>query len=420
MIKDVFDVITIDDDTSILDAYVSILAPIQKNEIEDAISELEKLFGEEQSKKQTQKSINFEIHQANCGIDGIELFRKFFNQGKAIPVCIIDMRMPNGIDGLETASRIKAIDPDVNIIISTAYSDKSLLEITEQIQNNIYYVRKPFNSEEIYQLVYSLSLSYKALKAYQELNIKLENRVKSEVEKSRQKDAIMLHQAKLASHGETISNIAHQWRQPLSSLAMVLNKMKLRMTESDSNDKEYFIDNIFSALNSIEYMSQTINDFRSQVEPNNEKIFFRISEVIDKCILLVNKSLTAANISIVFNPSNDTNIVGYPEDIKQILLVLLNNAKDAIQSQNKQGIIQIRVEEQETKCCIYVSDNGGGVKNGDIDHVFEPYFTTKHKSQGTGLGLYMASRIAQERLNGSIQVYNEDKGACFCLEIGKY
>lgn len=414
-------ILTIDDDVKILDVYEFIFASKKNNEIEDALSELDKLFGGNESvNTETQNGLEFAVMRADNGLAGVDIFKACFAEEQEIPVCIIDMRMPNGIDGLETASRIKAIDSHVNIVISTAYSDKSLQEITEQIQNNIYYIRKPFNTEEIYQLVYSLSQSYRAIKAQHKLNMELENRVKLEVEKSRQKDAIMLHQAKLASHGETISNIAHQWRQPLSSMAVTLNKMGLRLSGDSTENKEFYLEGIGSALKSIEYMSQTISDFRSQTEPGKEKVEFSLGDVIKKSIALVEKNYVAANIQIVFSPERDMLTAGYPEDLKQVLLVLMNNAKDAILGkEGTDGVINIVLSENNTGASISVCDNGGGISDENFDHIFEPYFTTKHKSQGTGLGLYMANRIIQERFNGSIQAHNYGNGACFCLELKK-
>lgn len=417
-----FDILTIDDDPTILDVYKTILLPSEKTSIEEALAELERLHGgaEVNEISPNDQGSTFAVNQANNGLDGVDLFKRLYDDGKSISVCIIDMRMPNGIDGLETASRIKAIDPDVNIIISTAYSDKSAKEISGRIKDNIYYVRKPFHAEEIYQLVYSLSLSFKATKAFQRLNLGLEDKIRNEIEKSRQKDAIMLHQAKLAAYGEMIGNIAHQWRQPLSILTMILNKLNIQF-KVGSLTEESLNESISNAFDTIDFMTQTINDFREQVEPSKEKVTYSLVKSIEKTIAIVQKSFSMSGITISLNIPQEIKLFGFPEDIKQIALNLLNNAKDAIISNDiSDGVININGEFKGEKLVVTINDNGGGIKEEAIEHLFEPYFTTKHKSQGTGIGLYMTKRIVEERLDGLISAYNTSIGACFCIELDIY
>ncbi len=412
-------VLTIDDDASILAAYESILVPNKKTSLEDALLELEKLHEVECSVVNSgEKLLNFNLYQANNGMDGIDIFRQKYEEGSNIPVCIVDMRMPNGINGLETSLLLKQIDPDVHIIIATAYSDRSNKEILACLKNNIYYIRKPFNSEEIYQLVYSLSISYEATRKIQRLNSDLERRIEDEIEKNRQKDSLLFQQAKLASMGEMIGNIAHQWRQPLNIISMLFQKV-YRQQKKGTLDTPMMKHTLNQAMETINHMSQTIDNFRGHFEPNKTKVHFTVLSVVQGVISIVEESFKIANIEIQTCIESETGLYSYPEDLKQVLMNLLNNAKDAMKSNNvARGIIRFDVlTTQNSEISINFSDNAGGINDEHIDKIFEPYYTTKHKSQGTGIGLYMSKRIIEERLGGAITASNTDIGANFNILI---
>ena len=411
-----YNILTIDDDPTILDAYASILIPYQKTSLEDAVLQLEELHNIERSDiEPIEKSMNFKIYQANNGLSGIEIFLQKYKEGLTIPVCIVDMRMPNGIDGLETALRLKQIDPDVHIIIATAYSDRTNKEILDSLKNNTYYIRKPFNSEEIYQLVYSLSLSYYATKTIQQLNNDLELKIEEELEKNRQKDLLLFEQAKLAAMGEMIGNIAHQWRQPLNIISLLFQKVYF-MHKNNSLDGE-IIDSVQNqAMDTIAHMSQTIDDFRGHFEPNKEKVYYDLSSVINSTVTLLEPSFNLAGVSIEMSMQEGIRLYGFADDLKQVLLNILNNARDAIVS-NKIAdgkiILKTMLMSDAQEVFIKIDDNGGGISEQNINKIFEPYFTTKHKSQGTGIGLYMSRRIVEERLNGTIAVSSVNQNTSF-------
>lgn len=420
MSEAVHNVLTIDDDTTILEAYAAILAPYKKTSLEDAILKLEQLHDIECSAiDPTDRTMNFNLFQANNGLDGVEIFRRHYEEGLSIPVCIVDMRMPNGIDGLETSLRLKQIDPDVHIIIATAYSDRTNKEILDALKSNTYYIRKPFNSEEIYQLVYSLSISYTSTKTIQRLNNDLEVKIEEEIEKNRQKDSLLFQQAKLAAMGEMIGNIAHQWRQPLNIISMLFQKV-YRQHSNGTLDNKAMEHALNQAMDTITHMSQTIDDFRGHFEPNKEKVHYTLYSIIENAITLVEPSFNLANITLETSVQSDIELYGFPEDLKQVLLNLVNNAKDAIVSNAiLSGVIRLEVacSDDKTQALIRIYDNGGGIDLQYIDKIFEPYFTTKHKSQGTGIGLYMSKRIVEEHLGGSITAHNDAGGAVFTIFI---
>jgi signal transduction histidine kinase len=413
-----YNILTIDDDPTILDAYTSILVPYQKTSLEDAVLRLEELHNIEFSAiDPIEKSMNFKIYQANNGLSGVDIFLKKYSEGLTIPVCIVDMRMPNGIDGLETALRLKQIDPNVHIIIATAYSDRTNKEILDALKSNTYYIRKPFNSEEIYQLVYSLSLSYYATKTISQLNNDLEFKIEEELEKNRQKDLLLFEQAKLAAMGDMIGNIAHQWRQPLNIISMLFQKVEY-MHSKGSLDSENINTIINQAIDTITHMSQTIDDFRGHFEPNKEKSNYNLSSTITNIVTLIEPSFNLSSIYIeIFIPDN-IKLYGFENDLKQVLLNILNNAKDAILS-NKiidgKIILKAKIINDDKDILLEIEDNGGGISEEHINKVFEPYFTTKHKSQGTGIGLYMSKRIIEERLNGTIAAYSKNQNSSFTI-----
>jgi len=418
MSTQVHNVLTIDDDITILDAYLSILSPYQKTNLEDAILQLEQLHDIECSAiEPMEKPMSFNLYQANNGLDGVELFRKKHEEGLSIPVCIVDMRMPNGIDGLETSLRLKQIDPNVHIIIATAYSDRTNKEILDALKSNTYYIRKPFNNEEIYQLVHSLSISYCATKTIQQLNNDLELKIEEELKKNRQKDSLLFQQAKLAAMGEMIGNIAHQWRQPLNIISMLFQKMH-RQYKNGSLDNIAMENTVTQAMATINHMSQTIDDFRNHFEPNKEKIYYNVSSAIENIITLLEPSFNLINIKLETSIQSEIQLYGFQEDFKQVLLNLLNNAKDAIASKAiSTGKILLKVTLLNDKSGVVVSihDNGVGIDKNYINKIFEPYFTTKHKSQGTGIGLYMSKRIVEERLEGVITVSSTEEDTCFSI-----
>ncbi len=418
MMADTYNVLTIDDDSTILDAYASILVPYQKTSLEDAVLKLEKLHNIECSAiEPIEKTMNFKIYQANSGLEGVELFLKKHKEGIAIPVCIVDMRMPNGIDGLETSLRLKQIDPNVHIIIATAYSDRTNKEILDSLKSNTYYVRKPFNGEEIYQLVYSLSLSYCSTKTIQQLNNDLALKVEEELEKNRQKDLLLFEQAKLAAMGEMIGNIAHQWRQPLNIISLLFQKIYF-MYKNNSLDSKNMDDTLKQAMDTIGHMSETIDDFRGHFEPNKEKIHYDLSSVLDNTVTLLEPSFNLESISVEMSMQDGIRLYGFVDDLKQVLLNILNNARDAIVS-NKitdgKIILKTKLISDEQEVFIQINDNGGGISEQNINKIFEPYFTTKHKSQGTGIGLYMSRRIIEERLNGNITASSVEQNTSFSI-----
>lgn len=249
------------------------------------------------------------------------------------------------------------------------------------------------------------------------LNKELEVRVENAILKSKQKDHLMAQQGKLASMGEMIGNIAHQWRQPLNALGLLLQKQQI-FFDRGLLTSEKLKESIDKGTLLINKMSSTIDDFRDFFKPNKEKTDFDVKEVIDDTLELIGATLYNNNISLILDITEGVNIHGYKNEFSQVILNLINNAKDILCEEEKsQGKITISSSVRADTVNICISDNGGGIKEEIIGHIFEPYFTTKEEGKGTGIGLYMSKMIIEDNMGGVLSVANHDKGAVFTISM---
>jgi len=244
------------------------------------------------------------------------------------------------------------------------------------------------------------------------LNSSLEEKIRKAIEENRKKDQIMFQQSKLASMGEMMGAIAHQWRQPLNVLA--INIQMLEDMEENGEINTNFIENFVEKnMKTIQFMSQTIDDFKDFFEPTKQKETFKLEDSITEVLKLIEKQLQNYNISINIS-SDNSEIESYKSEFKQVILNLLNNSKEAFIENNIQNP-QIDIEIKER--VITFSDNAGGIPKEIQNRVFEPYFTTK--DNGTGIGLYMSKIIIEEHLNGKISFIVEDNHTIFKISFNK-
>ncbi|WP_200415466.1 sensor histidine kinase [Arcobacter sp. FWKO B] len=260
-------------------------------------------------------------------------------------------------------------------------------------------------------------------KELNELNLNLENRVLEEVEKNRQKDILLQQQTRLAAIGEMIGNIAHQWRQPLSAITAVISGLKLKeeykiLGETDIKEAND------SIMKNAQFLSTTIENFRNFFKKDISKREFLVSEAINDTLSIVKASYENHFINVKFDMDEKVSYFGSDSLLSQVLLNLLSNAKDALLQNNiTTKIVTISLYEDNLNIYISIKDNAGGVLDNIKDKIFDPYFTTKHQSQGTGLGLYMSNQIVQNHFNGTLTVSNiedeDGKGALFIITIPK-
>lgn len=254
-----------------------------------------------------------------------------------------------------------------------------------------------------------------------ELNQTLEERIAQEVEKNRQQDAMLQQQSRLAAMGEMMGNIAHQWRQPLSAITSSISALKLKdefgLLESDdikqTND---------SIIKSAEFLSKTIENFRNFFKKDQPKKDFNIADSIYGTIGIIKASYDSNFIVLDYNLDDSLSCYGSENLLSQVLLNILSNAKDAFVNNSSQDrFVTISMFKEDSNIKITVQDNAGGIPDNIKEKIFDPYFTTKHQTQGTGLGLYMSSQIIKNHFDGELSVENietpKGKGACFVIEF---
>ncbi len=261
-------------------------------------------------------------------------------------------------------------------------------------------------------------------KELQDLNKNLEKRVEEAIKENSQKDTMLFSQSKMAAMGEMIGNIAHQWRQPLSVISTTASGIQLQI-EYDVFNKDEAIQNLESLISATKYLSQTIDDFQEFLKPAKKSKSFNIKDIINKHIDMFGKSFTNNNIEFIIDIDNLL-VNGNENELLQVIINILNNAKDALKEQQTEyKYIFIELRKDEKNVTLIIKDNAGGIPEDILPKIFEPYFTTKHKSQGTGIGLYMSYQIIANTFNGILKASNIEykhnaincKGAMFEIII---
>ncbi len=249
-----------------------------------------------------------------------------------------------------------------------------------------------------------------------QINIEQETHLRLKKEReANEKERILAHQSKLASMGEMIGNIAHQWRQPLTELSSILINTELYF-ERDKLTKEKFHTKIKEANNQITFMSKTIDDFRNFFSSGKKKQYIEISTIINKVTHLMSASLHNNNIELKTQIVDDFKIYCYPNEMPQALLNIISNAKDVLKEKDiKNATISLKAFKKDRANIITIEDNGGGINITPIDKIFEPYFSTKQAKSGTGIGLYMTKTIIEKNNNGKIEISNSPIGAIFTI-----
>ena len=346
------------------------------------------------------------LYTADDGFQGIELFHKHQPD-----IVITDIKMPV-MDGIEMAKKIKEKSSDVSIVFCTAFSDADYFVEAIEMQADGYLL-KPIDLKALEKKVLSIIDSIELKKELLE------------------KEEMLIQSSKMAAMGEMIGNIAHQWRQPLA--IMSAEAMNIKLDHELNGEISYesslsFADNV---LEQSRYLSHTIDDFRSFFNPKSEDEGYNLKESLDKCIQLVGASFNDNMISIIHNIDEKINSYGDKNRLLQAIINILNNAKDALvaaaELREKLVFIFTAEEDENNNIVIVIKDNAGGIPEKILPRIFEPYFTTKHKAQGTGLGLYITYTIVTKNLTGTIKAENEVfehegvsyKGAKFTITLPK-
>jgi signal transduction histidine kinase len=221
----------------------------------------------------------------------------------------------------------------------------------------------------------------------------------------------------MASMGEMINNIAHQWRQPLTEVSSLLMTMEAKIKINDMITNQEILDTVDSSNYILKFMSNTIDDFRNFFATNKPKEEFLIVEQISSALNIMKLAFTKNNIKVNVIIKNNISLFGFANEYTQVLINIISNAQDVMilnKIENKKLII--KVYEENDKATLEIEDNAGGIKVSPIDKIFEPFFTNK-KKDGSGVGLFMSKLIIENNMHGTLSVINKPNGACFRIVI---
>ena len=362
---------------------------------------------------------NYIVYAANSAKEGFEILRS-----KSVDLLVLDMELPD-MHGLEVLERIRKNISYINmpiIVLSGALTHDIIRKILKSGGND--FIKKPFVVEEFVLKIDLLienaqkekNIINKA-KEINELNATLEEKVSKSIAKLREKDIIMFQQSRLAQMGEMISMIAHQWRQPLNAISSSATALRVKALMGKV-DKDVVIDTTDKISFYIKHLSSTIDDFRDFFKPEKKMQESSLDILIQSALLIVKPSLDDKKIKVTTELNSHKPFVSYANEIKQVILNLIKNSEDILSEKEiKEPEIIIKSYEQEDKFILEVIDNGGGIPEKIMPKIFDPYFSTKKKKDGTGLGLYMSKIIIEEHCNGKLEVQNLEDGALFRMII---
>jgi len=299
---------------------------------------------------------------------------------------------------------VKELSPNVKLIL---IQNKNLINKTNEASKKMVLIMIAISI--LLAIPLGIFFSKPLYKFYEELD----SRVKEEIEKRQQKEQMLMHQSKLASLGEMLGNIAHQWRHPLTRLSLLIQNLEMaaQMNKLDKNFIQKFKE---KAQAQIEYMSQTIDDFTNFFKKDTKKVEFCPKEIIEDALKLMEGRIKQNKVEVVLDIKKTEPILGYKTEFSQVVLNIINNAIDVLKERNiKDRKIFIRIDGKK----IEIEDNAGGIPEEIKEKIFEPYFTTKFQSQGTGIGLYMSKIIISQHFKGKLYAYNSEKGAVFVIDL---
>ncbi len=353
----------------------------------------------------------YHLLYAQDGKKGIEI-----TKNSKVDLILLDVLMPK-MDGYTVCHQLKE-DPstrEIPVIFITIKDDEK--DIVKGFEcGSVDYVTKPFFPSVLLKRVETHLTLAQTRNRLKDINAHLEEKVQKEIAETRHKDQILFQQSKMASMGEMIANIAHQWRQPLGAInaiaiglksKLLLEKFDLSQKEDQTACIQHFDEKLTNIENYTQHLTQTIDDFRNFFKPNREKTHFYISELIQTALNLVSANFKNSDIEIITH-IEDARVETFENELLQVVINILNNAKDALCKTTcpPNSLIIVSTKVENGFLSIMIRDSAGGIEKDIMHKIFEPYFTTKHKSHGTGIGLYMSKEIIEKHLQGKLTVEN--------------
>jgi len=347
------------------------------------------------------------------GVDGEDGLEKFKNN--KIDIVITDINMPN-MNGLEMAKAIKNIAPNKPILIFSAHNEVKCF--IDAIKIGIEgYILKPFDIEQFIQVLYKVIKNINISQDNFEYKNSLEQQVQIQVNELRLKDKILAQQSKMASMGEMLDIIAHQWKQPLNIISMKSELICMFDKDTKTVNQDEVLECKDEIHHQIDHLLSTLSEFRNffRMDYNIEKV--NLKSILDSIALLLKDELLKNLITLELIYSDDLFVLANENDIKHLIINLINNSKEEMLEANiKNKIITIECIKVDEKIEITLKDRGRGIPQNIIDNIFDVHFTTKEKNGGTGIGLYMCKEIVR-KYNGKINVSNYKYGAVFKIVL---
>jgi len=331
------------------------------------------------------------------------------------------------MNGLELIRRIKNQDPKQAFIVISASNDSNhLLDLLKLKVST--FILKPFQINEFIDATAEQIAILQQAKNIEDASNQLKIELQEVNKEKKTQEDMLIQQSKLAQAGKMISMIAHQWRQPLSSITTQIAVLKIRLDldyyDNSESPFEMLSKDLYDSFDKIEksaiFMSDTINNFRNFYRPNNLIKVFNLTESINSVLEILMLEQNNILIEHDYLLSEKIMVESYESELQQVLMSLLNNARDAlIENSIDNPVIKIVTNRSYNSVEISILDNAGGIPKEIMNEIFLPYFSTKSEKNGTGLGLHMAKTIIEEHMDGSLTVSNskQSKGACFTIKI---
>jgi len=278
-------------------------------------------------------------------------------------------------------------------------------------QGSVHLFQVDINEKRLDENLYSITLTdITEIEQYKK-------ELKEQIFNIQEKQQILIQNSKMASMGEMIANIAHQWRQPLNSLSALHTVLLMDYKDNGVLTQEDIASFKEESAQYIHKMSTTIDDFRNFFSPTKEKEWFVVTDAICESIKFVQDSFNSSGVKLInLTKNKKTQIYSYRNELMQVIMILLNNSRDAIISKEvEESRVVVNFSQEAEGLKITVEDNGGGIPEDIIDRVFEPYFTTKFKGDGTGVGLYMSKMIVEDSIGGKLKLENYKDGVLASL-----
>ena len=337
-----------------------------------------------------------------------------------IAITLLDVVMETTTAGLDLVKRIREELENhfIRIVLRTGqpgYAPERDVVLNYDI--NDYKSKTELTADKIFTMVSSGLRAYKSLLSLESYRQDLQVKVDEAVESIREKDHIIIKQSRQVAISELISNISHQWRQPLNTVMALIQDIEI-CGEEEELTIDYLTQQSNKAMGIIQEMSNTIDDLRYFFQPVEESEEFILHDVIARCMKLLEPTLKEESIRLEISGNEQLTIKGYSNDYAQVVLQIINNSRDVLREKKiPDKKIKINILEDEGKSKVEIIDNGGGIAEDVIEHIFEPYFTTHFKSPGRGLNLYMCQIVIEKNMKGSLTAGNLGSGAIFTIKI---